>query len=257
MKVKQLFEAPLGDYKYIGKEKGKWITPKAELTSDEFKGRVSHVFAGVKLRVNIYLLGDSRGTPSLNPKHNHFKNSVNPNFYRQTTKPQLRKAYGLTDEVSVDNKSIAIVFTSNDEFPLSPWAIAHDTVHAITVTMPSSNAKLDEIERQLTIMIGKYVEPLGVAPRDVLKSLWKLGTMKSSEGDTHQDIGEFTTELMTQWLVSKKVTLDVDRLAKSFDMPRSHAEYMEEELEEYVETMEKAFAEIVDRAKGKIFITSA
>lgn len=262
MKVRDLFEAPLADYKVLGSKSKKETMSKENLKKagdPKILKSLTKKLAGVDMNVYLYLVNEKKKRNWDGVDGKYSKQSVNPSFYRRTDPQELAELYGdkIASKIKHDENGVTLIFWAFDEFPLSSWAILHDLVHGITLSEKSSERVFTKAERMIEAVILRAKEKFApehweITGKPMYKILPYLGTMKSAEKDLHERPEEFTTELMTQWLNDKKVSLTASEVADSKEL----REYLQAELDKLAPKLEKLFLQLLNDSKGKMYFTS-
>lgn len=246
---------------------------KKAMASPAVVRRVTNAFAKTPYDINIY-----------------FYQSDNPDYDRTATKGRVDVEW-MTDVLgeeptkriiaSSSDSAINFVITNNlsDEMPISiasPWMVAHRLSHAIlggdaiddpTAWVegqyerliydlleiaydhprpePSGNWQLDDAIRQ------EYKEAYGKAFGEM------LGTMKSAREGHVRNFYEWIHESFSQWLISGKLTMNLNLRAMPHDTLTSDPKKLllaKKTIAKFYRRMESRFASVMDSARGGYWV---
>jgi hypothetical protein len=222
MLLKQLFEAPIGQYDVIptvSHERGKYGAGSfrsneiAAAKNPKWIEKVHNFFKNCPYLFNIYIYDGPEKYRKLEHKRGYY------------TGENIRQFFGITPPNS--SKSINIVMTNNDgadRFPLTPWILCHRVVHSFfdgENSVTSFNPMEEVKNRYLTMgnnflsYLSKYAidlaveEKSGVSLDDSFNNLVaKICNFRSAKNKLIIRKGELFIELFVQYILEGKVTFN-------------------------------------------------
>jgi hypothetical protein len=284
MKIRDLVETPLGDYKFIDtpakKAKGHTAHTRRTAKSPEFVKKLENKLNAVNANFNIYFI-DYDGFNMQDFYGGTEFDSFNDEYYIKTNMNAVNKALpkNITSQIKHSPNDITVLFVKNkrhkqlakrytdeqDSFKLSPWRVLHDIVHGMTLginkeDMNSVYREFSNIETLLDRLYMKVDDQTSEESRELTilglenssDLMNAIGTMKSAR--TKYFSGrpeEFTTELMTQWLYSGDVKFNVIKDREGNPLPRTN-EYLENVRQQCLQL----FPHILKKSINGIYILS-
>ena len=133
-------------------------------------------------------------------------------------------------DIPTDSEHITLVFTNNkgnEKMPMTPWTLAHRFGHAIRRDANGINYHYKELtqtvmrlfkevastlyRREISTSINRYGYENNTNDNGLLRALsHALGTFKSARDKNLRDYGEFTNELIAQFIITDNIKLNRD-----------------------------------------------
>lgn len=183
------------------------------------------------------------------------------------------------EEFQPDPDHITIIFTNNvgaEKIPLTGWIMAHRFGHALSASRGSVigddwQAFLKHLEEIINSILSSVYD---INPYHLGKNFFiiakyfvqDIGTMKSARDNKIRNFYEFGYELLAQYLITGKITLNAlpdeiireklpfGRKITAKAIPGRIEQVGVDELEEYSLELQNFLDEILGAAIGKIFI---
>lgn len=192
--------------------------------------------------------------------------SLNPEFYHRVNRKALIELYGkeIANKIKLDRTGVTLVYNNTTAFPSTVWGFMHDFAHAITISESKVSTQFDMVEKiieRIPVQVFQETPDAAIWKKfdieysfyDLYQLAYSLLTMKSARtGFLRERPEEATTELMTQWLFSKKIEFDWSKISDSEEMDQ----LFYKEVNEAIPQIEQIFWDILMGAKGKAFFTS-
>ncbi len=281
MEFKQwlLNEMPLRKAERIGagwsdtKNNHWWDKPSIKLLqSEKALNKINLAWQDTRHDYDVYFLKDKGMRDTLE------KGEVNIDYVKENL--------GLQDFKN-DEDAITIIFTNNrgaDRMPMTAWVIAHRFAHAM-IASERYNSKGGQYRRFSDQIMSDFKNLLGTiynyrppasysvydsASQKYLKELMQaLGTMKSARDKQLFRPGEFSHELVAQFIINGQIKFNkqfpkaIDRkMAWGKEYYNKYSQVRDDskkaEIEDTIETMEDTYnwmaEELLDQAVGKIYV---
>ncbi len=275
-----LQEAPISSFEKIGnwndpKSMNKWDRPSVNILNSE-KGlqKIKDSWNKTTVNFDMYAL---KGT-----KFSKFNEIglINWAFVRDTL--------GLN--IVFDEENVTVIYTSNiasEKIPFTGWIAAHRLAHALRKTPDGYSDSYQQIQMAVDSMLKETAETIyNVHFKNVhngqfsdwegkrkldklkLKLAFALGTMKSARMNKIRDPQEFVNEIIAQYIITGKVTLNKElpkqlvtgHMFKNKFGPK-HAEMSEEDLLDFSyflrnteDTLNYYCQELLENAQGNIYL---
>lgn len=265
MKLSDLYESPLGDYRFYDpdrdiKEPKRDKRNYSEFQEPEVKKLLTQRLKHVPYRLNFYFYKDYVN----GVKNNNLRHIVDApphdDVYVTIDKDEIKKFFKNPDiekEIRSGSNDISVVFlslTKEDEsftFKRTPWALIHDFIHGITLSTNKQYELIEKSDRLLEQTYSYiYKKPKNYSPSmKELRSFYsEIGTMKSAEVVRRPE--EFTTELFTQYIYTTKGIV--------FNVPKNTrvVKGINEVMNDLKNKLEILFNEILREATGYIYISA-
>jgi len=189
--------------------------------------------------------------------------SVNPEFYHMIDKKALIELYGrdIANKIKLDPAGVTLVYNYQTAFPSTVWGFMHDFVHAITLSNIKTTEELEKVDTIIENIVIHAQKSFPDSPilrkeigrHGIERVAYSMLTMKSARtGFLSNRPEEGSTELMTQWLFSKKIEFDWSKISNSEKMD----EVFSELVNKAIPKIDAIFWRILMSAKGKSYFTS-
>jgi hypothetical protein len=223
-------EAPLGVFQTVGdfSKEGTWDDKRDRrlVTNPVSVQKMHDAFAKTPFTFDMFLVNTPTtfGRPD---KDNRWEGEISLSTARKLFPPDYDDVFvNYIKSKDYDHQAIILVHTHNggdEKVPFTPWIMAHRTVHAITGIPEGKDNRLSLGTKLFSnIEITTFDIPrdnYGINVTDVALpdrkdreafiSFWsQVATMRSARRNTVTRAGEYMIELMTQYLVTGKVTLN-------------------------------------------------
>lgn len=270
MKLSTLLEAPLSDYQTFNVERLKKKQAREVFPTQSFKIALEKKLSGVNVKLYVYVApidkerhrayDDRTDTKKADGSH------LNPDYYFEVDKRDLDDLYPqeIVDKVKTGDDAITVILIDQASFKPTVWGLVHDIVHALTMSDREATSLHDEVDKLLNAELKASLHNKLINPKfeNVDAAYLKpcTGTMRSASDEVKKvkrgrafDVREeeFVTELFTQWLTTGKVKLTAEHVAAA-----EHRAELQDNLDSLVPKVEAIFKKLLDRAKGRIFLTS-
>ena len=184
-------------------------------------------------------------------------------------------------DVEPQPDTITIIFTqneSNEKVPMTAWTLAHRVGHAIFYNKEFYKGFFSKIREDFLTLLDRVYHVGSKSSNDDMENLLllgkftaELGTMSSARNKKLDNFGEFTFELVAQYIITGKIKFN--SLPRTFAMPdpdrndryqiKRHAtveindkKYKEfnQRLQNYAKILEKRLDKIFSSLQNKIFV---
>jgi hypothetical protein len=234
MRWNEINEAPLADFGTYGDLNTPGSFPQNDLkamNNDKWVKKLHVAFEKTRFNFNLYLYNAPEGIVKLNGEEHKAKTQYG-NYHGLIHPLQLNPIIGKLLTRNITEQAITVLLTQNegDEIvPLTPWIVAHRVAHAIFYADRSPKDTVPEITRYINSVRGdvdsffvpaaRLVAPITanspLSERQRLNILARqVGKFRSAREGNVRDRGEFAIELVTQFIVQGKVTLNRPTLSQ-------------------------------------------
>lgn len=236
MRLRDLIEAPLADYKPIGDftKPGSFTTTKYDpklATNPVNIGKAKQFFGNSEFDFRLYPV-NKRGLRKYTERG-------------QITREELTNILPETAELDLDNDSINVFYVSNvgeAKVPFTPWIMAHRIGHAIQASR--DNYIWTEYEKHVISQLNHLLNQRErEANLETLKLINAMGTMRSARTNKIKRPYEFLYEMFAQYINSGKVTLN----AVPGILDQEYADMLADDFGYYIDS-------VLGNALNKIFL---
>jgi len=275
----ELEEMPIRQFKNVGdwSKRSSFAnqTDRALLTNPKAVQKIHRQWEKTPFDFDMYLVNDPR---------------VNKSEFREVGEVSLdfvRKNMQLSPEEIPDPSSnaITVIFTNNvgdQRYMASGWILAHRLGHAFSRGSGSAKSDWDAFTKRLRELFNEILKDVyGIdtnsvrydytdsAKKDkILKyAAQEMGTMKSARDKKLRNWYEFGYELLAQYLLTGKITLNrlPDNIVvgmggwgrketRSVKGPESQEMYNRHDLDYYTEELDNMIEHVLNSANGKIYV---
>lgn len=266
MRIRDIMEAPIGDYVQLGTQMG---SPKMKgFKKKPIEAKVREVFDKIDLVVNVYSLA-VENLPELSVRELGIEKlnfsdskSFNPDFYVETSIEKLSQVLDpkLLKPIKVNSNEVSVIVVvsedGDDNFKATPWSIVHDIVHGFSLTKKDVARRLDKIEDSINTFDRKWKRTIRAQEKSPsFSGIHDLMTMKSARsGGLHDRPEERTTELITQWIFSGDIKFDTGMLNGVLS-PADQTE-LNKDLLRVKKSVVSNFKWILANVRGRLLLTS-
>jgi hypothetical protein len=265
MRLRQITEAPLGDFKLGGDTENEGSFRPDDLRAmknPKWLEKVRNAFSKTPYRINVFayngeggrvpfMTGHLTGIPG--DKFSRDVRNIRSNILTYagiTTSPQFIEWFG--SEPPDDPNDITVVFLHNEgdnRIPLTPWMLAHRLGHAVFLTGDTSSREYDPSMVPLLIRLNqifqKFTLELGIDSfgENFTRVMGPYARSKAARTGNLNSVGEFGVELFAEYLILGEI-----KFRESSD-PR-----INNSLVYYAEKFNTSMTQFLDAVRGKIVV---
>lgn len=269
MKLHDLFEAPIQNYRVLGNQDEPISHTKADLKSagnPAFLKKVKEAWLKVPYDFNFFLVNTHEAKNRAKMDLTAFAEFFNEKD--ALTIKQLVGIFGkdIAQEVEkVHTKdSITVLWLHNEgdeAIPFTPWMLAHRLAHLLSIRSSDNFSgvtyALNHLFKDLTQEVqaedpyGRYLfaeAPANDEQYAILKGLFSFGSVQNERLTRITELGP---ETFAQWLLTGKISINADYI-DTLDISKKNKAMFKKRIKEITQNTEERYSKALKDIQGKI-----